>query len=115
MGFYQGFLGLEDGDELDFAATGCIGAGADGASVNFGVHRGMMAQLRNEMPWLVAVHCVAHRLELAVKDSFKNSFFSEQVGVGPEIKFNLGLMLEHLIKHDSIMYYFNDKISSQMS
>ena len=76
---YKEFVGLGEG-EVDFATTGCIGAGADGAAVNFGVNRGMMAQLRNEMPWLIAVHCVAHRLELAVKDAFKNSFFSNQAG-----------------------------------
>ncbi|XP_030837514.1 zinc finger protein 862-like [Strongylocentrotus purpuratus] len=76
---YKEFLGLGE-DEVDFATTGCIGAGTDGAAINFGVHRGMMAQLRNEMPWLIAVHCVAHRLELAVKDAFKNSFFSNQAG-----------------------------------
>ena len=79
MDYYKGFLG---DDDLDLATSGWIGAGADGASVNFGVRNGMMAQLRNEIPWLVAVHCVAHRLELAIKDAFKNSYFSLQVRYG---------------------------------
>lgn len=77
--FYKKFLGLKEDEEIDLAAMGWIGAGADGASVNFGIHRGMMAQLRDEMPWMVAVHCVAHRLELALKDAFKDSCFSDQV------------------------------------
>lgn len=62
------------------ASTGLIGAGADGASVNFGVHRGMIQQMReDQLPWLVGVHCVAHRLELAVKDALKDSFLTQEV------------------------------------
>ena len=57
-----------------------IGFGADGASVNFGKNNGVYKKLTDEMPWLVRVHCVAHRLELAAKDAFKNSYFTNEVG-----------------------------------
>lgn len=49
-----------------------VGFCCDGAAVNLGAKRGIAAQLRKEAPWLVAVHCMSHRLELAVKDTFKN-------------------------------------------
>ena len=78
---YKDFLGIELGEDekLPFAEIGIIGAGADGASVNFCCHRGMVTQLKQDMPWLVGVHCVAHRLELAIKDAVKDSFFVKMV------------------------------------
>lgn len=79
ISYYKNFLGMEAEDDINFASKGWIGAGADGAAVNFGVHRGMMTQLKVDLPWLVAVHCVAHRLELAIKDAFKDSYFIQQV------------------------------------
>ena len=43
---------------------------ADGASVNFGVHNGLLTQLvKADRPWLLTVHCICHRVELAIKDS----------------------------------------------
>ena len=54
------------------------GLNVDGASVNTGIHNGLGALIKNELaPWLTVIHCFSHRLELAVKDSFKNSFFYE--------------------------------------
>ena len=49
----------------------------DGAAVNLGVRQGLAALLRQEMPWLVAVHCLNHRLELAVKNAFANTYMDE--------------------------------------
>lgn len=54
-----------------------IGFGADGAATNFGKHHGVFAQLSCDMPWLMGIHCVAHRLELACKDALKDSYFNE--------------------------------------
>ncbi|XP_065640532.1 zinc finger protein 862-like [Hydra vulgaris] len=48
-----------------------ICATADGASVNFGIHKGVLSQLQQNRPWLIKVHCINHRIELAVKDAFK--------------------------------------------
>ena len=53
------------------------GLNVDGASVNTGVHRGLGAKIRELAPWLTVVHCFNHRLELAVKDTFKGTFFDE--------------------------------------
>ena len=53
---------------------------ADGAAVNFGVRGGLVALLRDdEMPWLVGIHCLNHRLELAIKDSFKATYFDDVI------------------------------------
>ena len=49
----------------------------DGAAVNLGVHYGLSALLKEDMPWLVAVHCMNHRLELAAKDACITSFLDE--------------------------------------
>jgi uncharacterized protein YsxB (DUF464 family) len=52
----------ENGLELSH----CCGLGSDGASVMTGIHTGVSAQLKSLQPTLVSVHCVAHRLALAV-------------------------------------------------
>ena len=49
----------------------------DGAAVNLGVRHGLSALLKEDMPWLVAVHCMNHRLELAAKDACSTSFLDE--------------------------------------
>ena len=47
-----------------------VGLNVDGASVNLGKHRGVATRLKEMAPWLIAVHCFNHRLELGVKDAF---------------------------------------------
>lgn len=65
-------LELEDYTHKLLAAT------ADGASVNFGHIGGLLKKFENDdRPWLVKIHCVNHRTELAVKDAFEGSKFSE--------------------------------------
>lgn len=64
----KAFADLGITDELYTALM--IAATADGASVNFGIHNGVLSQLkRAERPWLLTVHCICHRVELAIKDS----------------------------------------------
>ena len=53
-----------------------IGFGCDGASVNIG-GRGLKGLLRDGLPWIVVFWCLAHRLELAIKDALKSSLFSQ--------------------------------------
>ena len=53
------------------------GLSVDGASVNLGTHKGVVTLLKDESPWLTAVHCFNHRIELTVKDAFENTFFEE--------------------------------------
>ena len=59
----------------------CIAAAADGASVNFGKDNGVLPLLarHQDMPWLIKIHCIAHRLELALKDAFAESFYQQEV------------------------------------
>ena len=45
--------------------------GSDGASAMVGIHNGVSAQLKREQPTLISVHCVAHRLSLAVTQAAK--------------------------------------------
>ena len=45
--------------------------GCDGASVMLGKKSGLYALLRQEQPCIIPLHCFAHRLELAFKDSVK--------------------------------------------
>ena len=42
----------------------------DGARVNVGVHRGVATQLIIQASWLQVIHCLNHRVELALKDAF---------------------------------------------
>lgn len=62
-------------------AKSCVATAADGASVNFGVKAGVLTLLQETMPWMLKVHCVAHRLELAIADAFKNTYFKDEVCV----------------------------------
>jgi len=50
--------------------NGLISATADGASVNLGVYSGLLTQMRNDgREWLLSIHCISHRVELAIKDA----------------------------------------------
>ena len=48
-----------------------VALSCDGASVMMGSKAGVGALLRAEQPSLLSIHCMAHRLELALKDSTK--------------------------------------------
>lgn len=51
--------------------TKVVSVTSDGASVNLGVYNGVLTQMKRERDWLVTIHCVNHRLELALKDAVK--------------------------------------------
>ena len=63
-------------DVKDYNAK-LVSCTADGASVNFGEYTGLLKRLDDERGWLVKIHCANHRIELAVKDAFKTSVFTE--------------------------------------
>ena len=65
------YLGLEE------ECSKMIGFGCDGAAVNIGQRTGVKALLQSKRPWIVTVWCFAHRLELALNDSLKKTFFSD--------------------------------------
>ena len=52
-----------------------IGFGCDGASANI-AEGGLKGILTKEVPWIYMFWCLAHRLELSVKDALKSTFFS---------------------------------------
>jgi hypothetical protein len=54
-----------------------VGMAADGANVNLGEKKGLVALLRKNSPWLIAIHCLNHRLELAAKDAFSGTYIDE--------------------------------------
>ena len=54
-----------------------VGFGADGASVNSGNKGGVKTLLQNENKWITFGWCIAHRLELALKDSLSGTSFDE--------------------------------------
>ncbi|CAI5476524.1 unnamed protein product [Closterium sp. Yama58-4] len=56
----------------DMSMDKLVGVSTDGASVMTGKKNGVVALLRKRCPWLVAVHCVAHREALAAKDAAKS-------------------------------------------
>ena len=58
-----------------------LGFCSDGASVNFGQVRGVSALLKAQSPWIVSVWCLAHRLELAVKDAFKGTYMDTVIEI----------------------------------
>ena len=61
------------GVSADDCKTKLVGFGSDGASVNTGKQNGVAAKLKREIPHLISVHCVAHRLELGVLDAMKEN------------------------------------------
>ena len=56
-----------------------VGLATDGARTMLGSYGGVAAKLTAYIPHLVVVHCVAHRLQLAVMDSLKTVPFMQQV------------------------------------
>ena len=78
--------GIESVIESSFASVGTtknelysklVGFGADGASVNSGDKNGVKALLQQKSPWLIFQWCVAHRLELALKDALQPTWFKQ--------------------------------------
>jgi len=50
-----------------------IGVCADGASVNMGRLHGACTEMKSNRIWLKIIHCVNHRLELAMGDAFSSN------------------------------------------
>ena len=49
----------------------------DGVSVNTGIHGGLGVKIKEDVPWLMLIHCFNHRLELAMKDAFSGTLFGK--------------------------------------
>ena len=65
--------------DLDISKYGTclVSASADGASVNMGIYRGALTQLKLEQPWLITIHCVNHRIKLAVEATMNSPYIKD--------------------------------------
>ena len=74
-------LGISLEDKGSVLGTECrpvlVGGASDGASVNIGIHSSLKAHLQSKYPWLFWAWCFSHRLELACKDAFTSSLFTD--------------------------------------
>lgn len=50
-----------------------VGAGCDGAAVNLGVRNSVATRLQDGHPHIQMIHCVAHRLELSILSTIKET------------------------------------------
>ena len=73
-GLFEAFQRALSYFELDRQPSKRIGFGCDGANVNMG-NNGVKELIQSGRPWVVTVWCFVHRLELAIKDALKNTFF----------------------------------------
>ena len=62
---------------------------ADGASVNTGKLSGLMTRFASTRIWLVRIHCINSRIELAVKDAFTGISKLNDIGDFYQSNFNL--------------------------
>ena len=63
---------------IDNFMSKLVGLGTDGASVNCGPRSGIGAIINKDIPHLVHIHCIAHKLELAVLDACKQVAYIEK-------------------------------------
>ncbi|ROI96431.1 Zinc finger protein 862 [Anabarilius grahami] len=56
-----------------------VACGTDGAAVMTGSKTGVVSRLRGERTYILGVHCMAHRLELAFKDVMKTNSHCRKV------------------------------------
>ena len=54
-----------------------VGLGGDGCSTNRREKGGVKAILKKEYPWFLFAWCIAHRLQLALKNAFSGTYFKE--------------------------------------
>ena len=52
-------------EKNDISIAKVAGLGSDGASVMVGRHNGIGAKLKKQNPFMLSMHCVAHKLALA--------------------------------------------------
>lgn len=85
---------LKDDAELgdDWAQNLC-GFTSDGVSVLQGHKNGVRALLSKDQPQLLSIHCMAHRLELSIKDSVSSVSF--------QVKVDETLLALYLLYHNS--------------
>lgn len=53
--------------------------GSDGASVMIGKNNSVYVHLKTDVPSLISIHCIAHKLELGFQDTIKDVKLFEDV------------------------------------
>lgn len=56
-----------------------VACGTDGASVMTGVKKGVVTQLRQDRSYILGIHCMSHRLELAFSDAMTHISMARKV------------------------------------
>jgi hypothetical protein len=74
-GLLESFKRAMESVHVDSWQTKMIGFGCDGANVNI-AQGGLKGLLQKEQPWIFVFWCLAHRLELSLKDATKGTFFT---------------------------------------
>lgn len=68
-------LNFSDIVQINSEKPTLVCANFDGASVMQGLKSGTMSMILKEAPWVIPMHCVAHKLELAALDSIKGDSY----------------------------------------
>uniref|UniRef100_A0A8C5P9S0 TTF-type domain-containing protein n=1 Tax=Leptobrachium leishanense TaxID=445787 RepID=A0A8C5P9S0_9ANUR len=72
QGYLKGLTAFLDSLHLDYRGTPWVaGLGTDGAASMLGHKSGLAVQMKDICPQIISIHCVAHRLQLAVLDVCK--------------------------------------------
>nr|XP_057918161.1 zinc finger protein 862 [Doryrhamphus excisus] len=79
QGILQSIEGAFDRYNLMDWKDKLVGFGSDGAAVMIGCRNGVAALLKADIPWLIPIHCVAHRLELAVLRAIQDNEMFKKV------------------------------------
>ena len=67
--------------EVRHLHTKLVGICSDDTSDNKGKHSGLPALLRVDSPWLVAIHCMNHHIELTHMAAFVQSYVEEIMNI----------------------------------
>ena len=62
--------------EVDDWQQKLVGFGCNGASANI-AEGGLKGHLQREVPWIAMFWCLAHHLELSIKDALKSTFLAQ--------------------------------------
>ncbi|MGH0158938.1 UNVERIFIED_CONTAM: hypothetical protein FKN15_036457 [Acipenser sinensis] len=63
-----------------------VGFGADGDAVMPGITKGLAAVLKQDFPWMIPVHCMAHRLEPTPTDVIREEKQNMNSHNGPKLQ-----------------------------
>lgn len=81
---------------------------ADGASINMGRISGACTVMKQPRPWLLIVHCVNHRLELAMGDAFLSNLAFKNI---QDMMSNVYYLFRNSGKNKLIIMRLAEKIS----